>query len=215
MKQKKLPPGIRQRTDGSYQIRYYAPDPYGKPERIQETVFGTLTDAKTQRVKRLAEVQRGEHVRKSDATMRDLIEQWFAKRDALVKLGKFSASTLHRYQNLGRYQIFPNIGGVKVSDVTPVMLETLYAKLEASGAVDGGPLSPTTVRQAHNIISSALKGAVKAHIIATNPASAERLEERPQPTKPDIKFLEPAELERMILAVASSRKPRAALSVAL
>lgn len=206
--QKKLPPGIRRRTDGSFQIRYYVKDAHGKPERVHETVIGTLTEAKATRLKRLGEEQRGVHVRKSETTVREYIDEWLEKRASLVKLSRFSATTLHRYRNLTRYQIYPRIGGVRVSDVTPLMLESLYATLEATGAVDGGPLSPTTVRQAHNIISAALRSAVRDGILSTSPASSDRLEKRPTPTKPDIKFLEPSDLERLIVAVASARKHR-------
>ncbi len=196
MKRKaKLPAGIRQRTDSSWQIRYYAKDADGKPKRVVEQVFGTLSDAKQRRLQRLSEIQRGLGVVQSQKTVREFLDAWFADN---VK--KRAAYTTKRYRTLAQNQVYPRVGDVPVTKLTGSMLRALYAELEKSGGVRGGPLSSTTVTQAHHILHAALRAAVPERVLAVNPADHC---EPPRPNKPHVEFLESADLERLIRGVAA------------
>ena len=164
-KKSHLPPGIRQRTPTTWQIRYYAPDVNGVPERQYETVVGTLTEAKAKRIQRLAEVQKGAHVSQIPTTVREHLDMWLDSQ-ALVT----ASYTISRYRTIARLQIYPYIGGVKLTKLTGPQLEKLYVHLQREGSAKNGPLSSTTVAQAHHILHAALRAAVRGKALKSNPA---------------------------------------------
>jgi len=75
-----------------------------------------------------------------------------------------AATTLYGYRKvLGRH-ILPTIGAMPMAELGPHHLDKLYSDMSAQG------LSPTTVRQAHKIVSVAFNQAVKWGWIERNPA---------------------------------------------
>jgi integrase len=87
---------------------------------------------------------------------------------------RLAPSTVASYKKNVRLHIAPGIGSVPLSGLTPVLLDQLYRKLEAGGRADhrqGEGLSPRTVRYIHTIISAAMKAAVDAGLLTSNPAS--------------------------------------------
>jgi integrase len=87
---------------------------------------------------------------------------------------RLAPSTVASYRKNVRLHIAPNIGSIPLASLTPVTLDRLYRQLEAGGRVDhrsGEGLSARTVRYLHTIISSALRAAVDAGLLASNPAS--------------------------------------------
>lgn len=73
-------------------------------------------------------------------------------------------STKASYQSHIRNHINPYIGDVYLGQLTPGMLDDMFAKLMDKG------LSPSSVKYAHRIIGVALEHARKYHYIESNPA---------------------------------------------
>jgi integrase len=68
----------------------------------------------------------------------------------------------------------PNIGAVPLAQLTPVRLDALYRQLESGGRADhraGEGLSARTTRYIAIILSAALRDAVEAGLLTSNPAS--------------------------------------------
>lgn len=73
-------------------------------------------------------------------------------------------STKASYLSCIKTHIYPCIGDVPLSQLSPAMLDDMYRQLSEKG------LSPTTVKYAHRIMGVALEHARKYHYIESNPA---------------------------------------------
>ena len=102
-------------------------------------------------------------------------------------LGKTQAETKEKlrpashqtYRGYIDHHIKPYIGSIPLSKLTSLELQQLYKTLLTDGRVDRTEnkkqpkgFSPKTVRNIHQIISSALKLAIEQRLIARNPADA-------------------------------------------
>ena len=106
-------------------------------------------------------------------TVGEWMEVWFEDY-AKIKVRPSSHQTYRGYMD---NHIGPNIGDIPLERLTSLDLQKLYKKLLTKGRVDrleakGQPksLSAKTVRNIHQILSSALKLAQEQRIILANPA---------------------------------------------
>lgn len=106
-------------------------------------------------------------------TVGEWMEVWFEDY-AKIKVRPSSHQTYRGYID---NHINPNIGDIPLEKITSLELQKLYKKLLTKGRVDrleakGQPkgLSAKTVRNIHQILSSALKLAQEQRILHTNPA---------------------------------------------
>jgi integrase len=67
--------------------------------------------------------------------------------------------------------IKPQIGRIKLTELTGASLQVMYNQLATEGRIDGnGGLSGNTIRRIHNIVHQALEQAVAEDIIVKNPS---------------------------------------------
>lgn len=78
-------------------------------------------------------------------------------------------STYAGYCGYAERSLKPYLGSKQISKVTAADVQTLYRKLQREGGVDGGALSPATVRRIHGVLHQALNAAVDRHLIVKNP----------------------------------------------
>ena len=69
-------------------------------------------------------------------------------------------------------QLRPKLGHILVRDLTTVMIDEFYASLRVDGAVEGGPLTPGSVRRIHGVLHRALVQAMRWEWIWSNPAAS-------------------------------------------
>lgn len=93
-------------------------------------------------------------------TVRDYLAEWLERHGT----ANLRPSTKASYQSHIRNHIDPYIGDVYLGQLTPAMLDDMFAKLAEKG------LSPSSVKYAHRIIGVALEHARKYHYIESNPA---------------------------------------------
>ncbi len=118
---------------------------------------------------------------------------------------KMRPSTYLTYHGYIENHIKPQLGKIPLNDLTTLHLQQFYKKLLAEGRVERieaqkqpKGLSAKTVRNIHQIISSALKLAVEQRLIARNPADgcalpkAERKEMQTLPVEQLTSFLREA-----------------------
>ena len=106
-------------------------------------------------------------------TVGNWLEVWY-ENYAKIKMRPSTYLTYHGYiEN----HIKPQLGKIPLNDLTTLHLQQFYKKLLAEGRVERieaqkqpKGLSAKTVRDIHQIISSALKLAVEQRLIAHNPA---------------------------------------------
>ena len=186
---------LRKRKDGRWEGRYTAGcDPAtGKP--IHKSVLAKTQAEAKNKLRRAMEDTRGLDIAKAGQyTVGQWLDIWF---DNYAKL-KIRPSSHQTYRGYIDHHIKPYIGSVPLAKLTSLELQQLYKELLASGRVDRTEskkqpkgLSPKTVRNIHQIISSALKLAMEQRLLSRNPADACAL---PKLERKEMKTLPPEQL---------------------
>ena len=180
---------IRKRSDGRWEGRYTAgrnPET-GKP--IYKNVLGKTQAEVKEKLTEAIERSKGvDMARAGKYTLGQWMEVWF-ENVAQVKVRPSSHATYRGYLD---NHIRPNIGDIALHKLTTLDLQGFYKKMLDGGRVERieskkqpRGLSPKTVRNLHQVISSALKLAVQQKLIPSNPAegcSLPRLEHREMQT---------------------------------
>jgi len=165
---------IRKRKDGRWEGRYtVGHDPETGKAIIKNVLGKTQTEVK-EKLKRAIEENVGiDYGRAKTYTVGNWLEVWY-ENYAKIKMRPSTYLTYHGYiEN----HIKPQLGKIPLNDLTTLHLQQFYKKLLAEGRVERieaqkqpKGLSTKTVRNIHQIISSALKLAVEQKLIACNPA---------------------------------------------
>lgn len=187
---------LRKRGD-AWELRAYA----GRDPVSQRKIYRTRTFRGGKReaedaLARLVQEVAGAGSVARDATVGDLIAQWFefAKDD-------LSPSTVFGYEHYIRRYIDPALGDVPLDRLRAAQLDQLYAHMRRGGGKGGRPLSTATVRQVHAVLRRALQQGVKWGWIDSNPAARAtppRVRNRPiEPPDPAVvvRLIEAARVE--------------------
>ena len=165
---------IRKRKDGRWEGRYTAGHDSETGKAIYKNVLGrSQAEVKEKLKQAIGEAQALDITKAGKYTVGEWMEVWFQDY-AKIKVRPSSHQT---YQGYIHNHIRPNIGDIPLEKLTSLDLQKFYKKLLAQGRVDrveakGQPkgLSAKTVRNIHQILSSALKLAQEQRLILTNPA---------------------------------------------
>jgi integrase len=164
---------------------YAGKDPLTGKERYERETARTRQAAEVALTRLQARVDEDRQP-KSDLTVRQAIDQW-------LEVAQLEDTTRDRYDDLVRIYIDPALGAIRAAKLDAQMLERWYARLQrCRSACDGKrrsghacrPLSSSTVRKIHFVLSAALARAVRWSQIPVNRA---QLAEPPSPaaTEPD------------------------------
>jgi integrase len=104
--------------------------------------------------------------------------------------------TLDDYQYKIDLYILPSLGGVKLSELSPLHIQLLYSKMQERG------LRAWSVRYVHLIISSSLKYAVRQRMLPNNPAA---LVELPRRERKEMRAFSREDAARFLKAAAEDR----------
>ena len=165
---------IRKRKDGRWEGRYTAGRDPETGKAIYKNVLGrSQAEVKEKLKQAIGEAQALDITKAGKYTVGDWMEVWFQDY-AKIKVRPSSHQT---YQGYIHNHIRPNIGDIPLEKLASLDLQKFYKKLLTQGRVDrveakGQPkgLSAKTVRNIHQILSSALKLAQEQRLILTNPA---------------------------------------------
>lgn len=112
-------------------------------------------------------------------------------------------STYKGYRGYAERNIKPSLGSKQISKVTAADVQTLYRKLQQEGSMDGGALSPATVRRIHGVLHQALNAAVDRHLIVKNPTDDVTLPKKVSTAKT---ILNDKQLERFMEAIKTDER---------
>ena len=165
---------IRKRKDGRWEGRYTAGHNLETGKPIYRNVLGkTQAEVKEKLKTAIQETQSLDFSKTGQYTVGQWMDVWY-ENYAKIKVRLSSHQT---YKGYIKNHIKPNIGDIPLEKLTTLDLQRLYKTLLARGRVDRleskwqpRGLSPKTVRNIHQILSSALKLAQEQRIILTNPA---------------------------------------------
>lgn len=193
--------------DGRQTVNWYVVvnlgrDTSGKRRQKWHGGFGTRREAEVARAKIVGELHAGTYSEPSRSTLSEWVTaQWLPTVRSQLK-----PSTFDSYRRNLELHVLPRIGGRRLHELTPPMLNTLYLELLESGRVDGeGGLSPKTVRYIHTIVHKSLADAIDAGLVATN--AAERAKPpRPRSSGPtELRFWTPEELRGFLDLITGHR----------
>ena len=182
---------IRKRSDGRWEGRYTAGRDPETGKTVYKNVLGkTQTEVKAKLKQAIQENAEVDTLKAAQYTVGQWMDVWF-ENYAKIKVRPTSHQTYRGYID---NHINPNIGKMPLSKLTTLELQKLYKKLLSKGRVDrieakGQPkgLSPKTVRNIHQVISSAMDFAKAQKLIAVNPTDGcalPKLEHREMKTLP-------------------------------
>lgn len=155
---------IRRGNTWSYVLRVTDARGVSKPRWVGG--FPTEEAAKVARDKARVANSRGEYVLRSGVTVAAYLAEWLDGHALEIK-----PRTRAGYAQLINSYVVPRIGHVRLQDVRPATLSSLYRLLLAEGGRSGRSLSPRTVEYVHAVLRKALKDAVVTdQLIPTNPA---------------------------------------------
>jgi integrase len=100
--------------------------------------------------------------------------------------------TLAGYESLLTVHLLPRFGQMPLASIDPLMIETWVVALTDRG------LSPSRIRQAHQLLGMILKAAVRARRLATNPAEGTPL---PRATRRPPRFLTADQVDELAALV--------------
>ena len=193
---------IRKRKDGRWEGRYTVGHDPETGKAIIKNVLGKTQAEVKEKLKKAIEENVGiDYGRAKNYTVGNWLEVWY-ENYAKIKMRPSTYLTYHGYiEN----HIKPQLGKISLNDLTTLHLQQFYKELLAEGRVERieaqkqpKGLSAKTVRNIHQIISSALKLAVEQRLIAHNPADgcalpkAERKEMQTLPVEQLTSFLREA-----------------------
>jgi integrase len=193
---------IRQRSKGSYELRYSlgTNSATGKRRMATATIRGTRKDAERELRRLLRTLDTGEHVDPTRMTVGMWLETW------LDTVGtEISPKSHERYTEIVQNHLIPAFGALPISKLTKTHIRTSYALWAKGGRLDGKPggLSPLTRRYFHRLIRMALTRAVEDDIIARNPTDIYR-KRLPKIEKKQITTLSAAQSVELLGALAGS-----------
>ena len=161
---------IRKRKDGRWEGRYTVGHDPETGKAIIKNVLGKTQAEVKEKLKKAIEENVGiDYGRAKTYTVGNWLEVWY-ENYAKIKMRPSTYLTYHGYiEN----HIKPQLGKIPLNDLTTLHLQQFYKKLLAEGRVERieaqkqpKGLSAKTVRNIHQIISSALKLAVEQRLIA-------------------------------------------------
>jgi len=170
----------------------------GKRRQKWHSGFTSRKEAETFLTKTLRELDTGSYVDPSALRLRDYLEkEWLP-----ASVARLRPTTLLAYQQTLRRLLLPELGDVRLRDLTPVMLTKLYGRLLTSGRVRGKApgLSPRTVRFLDMIITKALNDAVGWGYLAVNPAHGALPPSASAARPPEMKTWAPEDVRRFLAA---------------
>src|SRR5438445_4908802 len=127
----------------------------GKRRYINKTIKSKKKDAEAYLSETLTKISTGTFIEPSRETVGKYLDKWLET----AARPRVRESTFEDYKdNIDRY-LRPAFGERRLSDLRPLDIQTLYSELQARG------LSARTVRYVNAVLSSALKQAVKWHML--------------------------------------------------
>lgn len=141
--------------------------PDGKRNQKWKTVKGTKKHAQEVLAELLTEYKRGTYVEPSKENLSNYLDSWL---DDI--LDNVKPTTHERYKSICDFYISPILGEMKLQDLKPDHISSLYKTLKREGRPNGDKLSDRTILHTHRVLSNALNKAVKSEKLVRNPCMA-------------------------------------------
>jgi integrase len=177
---------ITKRGENTWYVRIFlGKDANGKRKHFNKTIHGTKKDAQKFLTAKLREKDLGTFIEPNSMALSEYLEKWLNE----IAKPRLRESTFTQYVYMVKRYINKQLGSIKLSDLKAFQVQKLYGQLQEKA------LSPRTIRYCHNVLSSALKQAVKWQMINQNVCS---LCELPKMQKTEMKCFTPTETTKFL-----------------
>jgi integrase len=192
---------IRQRTPGgSYTAYWFTTDPGTGKRRQHTAAFRTKGEASKHLNSVPPKVDAGTWKPDQPLTVRQLlIEHWLPAQ----RTRELRTTTLAQYQGVIDHWVVPQLGGLKVAELTPRTVTDYMTALRTEPSAHGRPgLSARSVQLAVGVLKAACAWAVEAELVGRNPVASVR---RPRSQSHVMKVWAPDETRAFIASVREDR----------
>ena len=184
---------IRQRSKGTWQLRYDAPATgTGKRRYVSETVNGTKREAERTLRERLAAIENGGYVPRDKETVDAFLDRWlktYAASNTTLRTQEGYRGNIERYIN-------PSIGGIPLQNLTGRHIQGMYAEMLERG------LSARTTLHVHRVLRKALADAMRWGLLSRNAADAAI---PPRPERKQTDMWDAETIDQFLAAAEDSR----------
>lgn len=140
-------------------------------KQIQKSISGKSQKEVAQKLRQVThELDIGTHIEPCKLTVKEWMKIW--TEDFLVGPKE---STIYLYKRDVELYINPQLGKVKMCDLSTHIIQQFYNELLKPSTKDKKALSPKTVRDIHGVLHQALQQAVDNKLIVANPSDACKL----------------------------------------
>jgi integrase len=183
---------IRKRADGRWEARYYDPR-VSDPKKQRKSIINKSQKIVVEKLKVVLNEISSDNplLVNENPSVADWLALWMAE----FKLADLRDATYESYDRHILSNINPIIGNVKLKQLSGMRIQGMYNTLQESKEKGGYNLSSATVVKIKNILSGALKQAVKNRIIKNNPLEETKA---PKIEDPDIRILTKDEQKQFI-----------------
>jgi integrase len=191
--------GTRKRGD-TWTWYFDAADPAtGKRRQRSKGGFRTKREAQAALSEALAAYRAGTLVEPSKLTLGAFLDEWLP-----AMAGNLEPNTHEVYGHYARAYVKPELGHVRLQQLTATDLRGFYAELAASGGRRSQGLKPKTVKNMHALIHRALEDAVDQGLMTRNVAAL-RSARPPKLDKTERGVWTPESLRTFLTAMAADR----------
>ncbi|MDB8552268.1 tyrosine-type recombinase/integrase [Turicibacter sanguinis] len=168
---------------------YFSYKQDGKYKKKEKGGFRTKKEAETALRDVLQQYEKKGFIHKNTTyTLKEFAEYWYEN----VAINSFRYNTLTQYDYLLKKHIFPEIGFIKLTNITPDILQKFFSGKQKK-------YSNNTVSSIKKVLNNIFKLAVKQMIMPYNPLS--QLELKKKQEESEIKVISPEELERILSSI--------------
>ena len=153
---------VTKKGDRYYVVLELSADPEtGRRRRKWHSGFAKKADAKEELVRLLNDAQKGVYIEPTKLTVREFVDdQWLPG----LERGNLRPGTVEMYRRSVKNRVLPDLGDLRLRDVTPARLSGWLGELKADGVGD------RTVEIAYVTAHKLLKSAVDLELLPRNPA---------------------------------------------
>jgi integrase len=168
-------------------------DENGKRRYVNKTIHGTKKSAEKYLTAKLRDKDLGINIEPASESLDEYLEKWL---ESVVR-SRVREATFDDYKYLLDRYVSPTLGAIRLCDIHSIDIQKVYGDM-----IGEKELSARTVRMTHAVLSSAMKQAVRWHMLARNPCEFVDL---PRMARKEMQALSPEEAGRFLEAARTDK----------
>lgn len=185
---------IIKRGDKTWIVRIFqGRDENGKRRYVNKTIHGTKKNAEKYLTAKLRDKDLGINIEPASESLDKYLEKWL---ESVVR-SRVREATFDDYKYLLDRYVSPTLGAIKLCDIRSIDIQKVYGDM-----LSEKELSARTVRMTHAVLSSAMKQAVRWHMLQRNPCDFVDL---PRMARKEMQALSPEEAGRFLDAARADK----------